>query len=181
MSSESSHHDEESQGEMPEESSAVYWTAKDITRHSFPVYTSYHSHHASGTSLGKTVFKGEFQSWSNFANEVFAAFNGVEWDKFPEFIDITIESNKSISLNKEYYKCGAEISTSGRYVQHVLHPMSAVFQEIGLPYVFGDFGASNQARKTDVKEDEERSDTRKIPDYALLDLKHGSPIMIGEA
>lgn len=68
-----------------------------------------------------------------------------------------------------------------RYVQHVLHPMSAVLLEIGLPYVFGDFGASNEARKTDVKEDEGRSDTRKVPDYALLDLKHGSPIVIGEA
>ena len=67
-----------------------------------------------------------------------------------------------------------------RYVQHALHPMSAVLLEIGLPYVFGDFGASNKTRKTDVKEDEVRSDTRKVPDYTLLDLKHGSPIVIGE-
>lgn len=181
MSSESSHHDEESQGENPTERQVEYWTAKDITKHSFPAYTAHHSHHATGTSLGNIYFNGESQSWSNFASEVCATFNGIEWDEFPEIIDATIEDNRSITLSKEYYKCGAEISTSGRYVQHVLHPMSAVFQELGLLYAFGDFGASNEARKTDKKKEEERADTRKVPDYTLLDLKDNSPVVIGEA
>ncbi|KAL4923035.1 uncharacterized protein BDV17DRAFT_296745 [Aspergillus undulatus] len=145
------------------------FTARDIIMDSFPALAE-SNRHSSGTGLHKIDFIGKLEYWDDFADEVRAAFQRVDWGRHQRAMSAQVTNGKDVNYT-EYYVCGAEISTSARYATHVLNPVGGVAQELGYVAAFCDWTAAGKMlswsvpQATDEKEDKGK---RSIPDYALL-------------
>ncbi|RAL03146.1 uncharacterized protein BO80DRAFT_432935 [Aspergillus ibericus CBS 121593] len=181
-------------------------TARDVTKDAFPYITGDEGPRSSGNSLHGIVFLGELCHWANFQKEVRTVFNEIKWDKEP-----VLDRLKPNDLyHSEHFRCGAEISTSGRYIAHVLNPMSGIATKLGFQLRFGDWHAvkdhlkwmlpdsSDDESADDVTRDDEtmgqddntgdaegedqdrKKPKRSIPDYAIIDESHEARAL-GEA
>ncbi|KAE8153516.1 hypothetical protein BDV25DRAFT_24373 [Aspergillus avenaceus] len=162
-------------------------TCQDILANNFtPVPQTIE--HSSGSGLNNLIFIGTLQKWRSFNSDVRKFFNEYSWDCHPEPMVAQLSGQQyqdEVILDKEYFRCGAEISSSGRYVQHVLNPVSAISEKLRMNVVFGDFHASQAARKQSKNKKDTPDDaaqgsdgSRTVPDYALL--RNYSPIALGE-
>lgn len=175
-----------------------YLTARDLTMDSFPQYKDLPPHYSSGTGMHRIDFVGNLLHWRDFQSSVREFFDSTRWDDHPQPLSVRFAVDIGPNtLDKEHYICGAEISTSARYAQHVLHVMTAVIHELGYRLAFGDWGAT-QCRVTLLGEAEDAAEaaetvpdpgtsgTKKkewsgIPDYAVIDVATGDARAIGEA
>lgn len=154
------------------------FTAQDIIVDSFPAVRE-NVRHSSGTGLHEIDFIGELKYWETFNEEVRSAFKGVEWKQYRRGMSAQVVSGKDVNYT-EYYVSGAEISTSARYVTHVLNPVSGVAQELGHNAAFSDWTAAGKMLSwppPDKGIDEKNK--KSTPDYALLMC--GETRALGEA
>lgn len=166
---------------------------------SYPKYAELPRNHSSGTGLHEIDFVGKLCYWSDFLTEVRKSFKETQWD------DCAVSARLgSQDLNyREHFRCGAEISTSGRYITHVLNPMSGIAEHLGYKISFGDWSVAGMKLEwpktmpaTPPKEDTPKEDTPKedtpkedkrekdkssIPDYVLIDVLTKKPRALGEA
>ncbi|KAH8430196.1 uncharacterized protein LDX57_007866 [Aspergillus melleus] len=164
----------------PEEERAELLTARQITMDPYPKFAELPQNHSSGTGLHEIDFVGELRYWSEFLPEVRKTFRETKWDD-----DRKVSARlcpQDLNLG-EYFRCGAEISTSGRYVTHVLNPMSGIAKHLGYNITSGDWSVAG------VKLEWPRSmpaipaekDRSSIPDYVLVDTMAKKPRALGEA
>lgn len=131
-------------------------------------------------------FCGNLKRWTSFEEEVDQVFrdNFHKWDSFPRnILHVVLKDPVKNAISNEHYLCGEELSSSGRYVQHVLHVMTAVGRELGFKLWFGDWYTSydhgeKPASKTKSSDGPNISEVQPtkpnargkkiIPDYALL-------------
>lgn len=146
---------------------------------SFPYIAELSQNHSSGTGLHDIRFNGKLRYWNDFPMEVRRAFQETKWDDRAVSARLGPED-----LNySEHFCCGAEISTSARYVTHVLNPMTGVAKHLGYNISSGDWSVAG------VKLEWPKSmpaiplekDKSSIPDYVLLDLLSKEPRVLGEA
>ncbi|KAK2754213.1 hypothetical protein FQN54_007092 [Arachnomyces sp. PD_36] len=181
-------------------------TAEDVTLQPLIKYHDNAKRHVKSSSFHGLWYVGELETWSGFEDEVGKNFGGIKWKDHQTILSYDIPSERVSDLNllaKEHFLCGEELSISGRWVQHALHPMSTVGKELGYKMVFGDWKATAE-RDVDFvqsgKYDHEsgkvvplddtaaEGDTTKkrkrknlIPDYALMVEDNGAPRAVGEA
>ena len=157
-------------------------TARDLTMESFPIYTEQTGNHSSGTGLHDIDFVGRLCYWEDFRQNVLKVFTSTSWNDHPDILSLRLRSNSLNSLGYEHFRCGAEISTNGRYAHHVLHVMTAVARELGYDLAFGDWSVTpdsikwSQSNPSTSTEKQKRS----VPDYALIDIHTSKPHALGE-
>lgn len=120
-------------------------TAKDVTLQPLMMYCDEGGRHVKSSSLHQTWFTGAIKVWDSFENEVTHTFSKVLWHKYPDTIayDLPKAGISEFHIGaSEHFLCGEEISISGRWVQHALHPMSAVSKVLEFGMVFGDWKAT---------------------------------------
>jgi hypothetical protein len=66
------------------------------------------------------------------------------------------------------FQCGDELSLSGRFVQQVLHVMTAVGRDLNIPVRFGDFRTVYTAEREKQRQEEERRRRVRQPLQALF-------------
>ncbi|PGG95151.1 hypothetical protein AJ79_10225 [Helicocarpus griseus UAMH5409] len=180
-------------------------TAEDVTLRPIIKYCDKTKRHVQSSSFHGLWYVGELEIWTGFENEVRKNFAGIEWKDHPTIL--AYEPGEDVSKLHlhagDHFICGEELSISGRWVQHVLHPMSAVGKEPKYNMVFGDWKATAecdvnfvQSGKYDresgkiipLDETVAAGDTMKqrkrknlIPDYALMVEENGAPRAVGEA
>lgn len=148
------------------------------------------------SSLHAIWFVGKLELWDDFEDEVKRNFANIRWENFTAPIAYEVCGKEKSQLpmhRKNHYLCGEESSISGRWVQHVLHPMSVISKVLDYKMVFGDWKATNKRtinfgkakRAVPLGEKKETDGIRKrqylIPDYALMVEESGAPRAVGEA
>ena len=178
-------------------------TAKDVTLQPLTKYCDKAKRHVKSSSFHGLWYVGKLDFWADFADEVDKNFAGIKWEDHSTAIAYDIsgeEDSKLLLYAADHFICGEELSISGRWVQHALHPMSIVGKELRYEMVFGDWKATAesdvdfvQSGKYDfdskkvlpLDENEETVKPRKrknlIPDYALMVEENGAPRAVGEA
>jgi hypothetical protein len=148
------------------------------------------------TSVSNVGFSGVCVPWDRFENEVRSNFLSQKWGNFP--ISLRLSKPGPNDLQEEMFLVGDEISLSGRFVQQVLHVMTAVGCDLNIPIRFGDFNTINPKEfkagmeslrhqsasvliqpvlDTDKDEDGNEktvSPLSKLPDYVALDDRDGA-------
>ncbi|KAM5443439.1 hypothetical protein MaudCBS49596_008062 [Microsporum audouinii] len=120
-------------------------TAKDVTLQPLIMYCNESGRHVKSSSLHQTWFTGAIKVWDSFEDEVTHTFSKVLWHQYPDTIayDLPKAGISEFHIGaSEHFLCGEEISVSGRWVQHALHPMSAVSKVLEFGMVFGDWKAT---------------------------------------
>jgi hypothetical protein len=93
------------------------------------------------TSVSNVSFSGVCVPWDRFENKVRSNFLSQRWGNSPiSFRRVKPGQN---DLQEEMFLIGDEISLSGRFVQQVLHVMTAVGCDLNIPIRFGDFNTVN--------------------------------------
>ncbi|KAJ5726320.1 uncharacterized protein N7483_007677 [Penicillium malachiteum] len=85
-------------------------------------------------------FKSHLVHWTGFQNEVREASNGIDWNRFPAVL--ASSPNRDVVPSHtcfEQWRCGDEISVTGRFGQNVDHVMRSVFHTLGIPVWVGDY------------------------------------------
>jgi hypothetical protein len=109
---------------------------RDVTIQPLPdiVRARYHTRAA---SLSPYNFEAQYVPWSGFENEVRKTFETQKWSS--SILSIRRAIPNKFDLVNEMFQCGDELSVSGRFVQQVLHVMTAVGRDLSIPIKFGDF------------------------------------------
>jgi hypothetical protein len=147
-------------------------------------------------SVSNVSFSGVCVPWDRFENEVRRNFLLQNWGNSP--ISFRLSKPGSNDLQEELFLIGDEISLSGRFVQQVLHVMTAVGCDLNIPIRFGDFNTVNPNEfnavmellrrqsasvpiqpvpvtdKDDDGNEKTISPLRKLPDYVALDDRDGA-------
>ncbi|OJJ78146.1 hypothetical protein ASPBRDRAFT_25750 [Aspergillus brasiliensis CBS 101740] len=163
----------------PKDETVELLTAREVTMDSYPKFAELPQNHPSDTELREIDFVGSLRYWNNFSTDVRKAFQETKWD------------NRAVSarlgpqdLNySEHFRCGAEISTSARYVTHVLNPMSAIAKHLGYHVSSGDWSVAGMKLEwpKSMPAIPSEKDKSSIPDYVLVDLVTKNPRALGEA
>jgi hypothetical protein len=148
------------------------------------------------TSVSNVSFSGVCVPWDRFENEVRRNFLLQNWGDSP--ISFRLSKPGSNDLQEELFLIGDEISLSGRFVQQVLHVMTAVGCDLNIPIRFGDFNTVNPNEfnavmellrrqsasvpiqpvpvtdKDDDGNEKTISPLMKLPDYVALDDRDGA-------
>ncbi|KAL1847214.1 hypothetical protein Plec18170_008778, partial [Paecilomyces lecythidis] len=126
-------------------------------------------------------FNGRLVPWKSFEQDVHDVFRKVFKNPITrKKLHVVLSHPGEDAISNEHYLCGEELSSSGRYVQHALHVMTAVGNDLGFKLRFGDWytsykheRASGTRKKSgagsstsDVQHNTRNN--RIIPDYALL-------------
>lgn len=179
----------------------VLLDAKDLTMAAFPKVEYENKRHTQSSGIHKNLtFCANLEPWRNFQNDVRQVFNEFfeNWDsKRSNTLSVELKYPPANAIAREHYLCGEELSSSGRYVHHVLHVMTAVGKELGINVLFGDWytsyerqarsGTKNVTTVTTASENQQgvsddgtslpatkRRRKEIIPDYAVLvNEKHG--------
>ncbi|PYH46581.1 uncharacterized protein BP01DRAFT_397108 [Aspergillus saccharolyticus JOP 1030-1] len=93
--------------------------------------------HSSGTGLHVIDFIGELRYWHDFQDEVEQVLAKVEWENYQHPVTAYIETGDV--YYREHFLCGAEISSSARFISNVLNPLTGVANILGYPLYFGDW------------------------------------------
>ncbi|KAJ9255741.1 hypothetical protein DTO212C5_9105 [Paecilomyces variotii] len=123
-------------------------TAKDIVMSSFPNCLTNEENHVRSSALHRLRYVGPLVHWTDFQKQVRQIFKSREWKDYQKPLDIRFRdtTGNANALGEEHFMSGNELSTNSRYVQHVLHVMSAIAKEIGIGVYFGDWDASNSRK-----------------------------------
>ncbi|PYI33113.1 hypothetical protein BP00DRAFT_414103 [Aspergillus indologenus CBS 114.80] len=177
-------------------------TCRELVEDSFSDIAERSGKHSSGTGLHLIDFIGELRYWHDFRDEVEQVLAKVEWDNYQHPVTAHVET--SDVYYSEHFLCGAEISSSARFISNVLNPLNGVAKILGYPLYFGDWTVTvdklrwpvlplaNEQDKTSTGKPNAITGTEgqskkpakpergSIPDYALIDEK-GKVRAIGEA
>ncbi|KAK2758710.1 hypothetical protein FQN54_003400 [Arachnomyces sp. PD_36] len=190
-------------------------TAKDVAYQPLIRYYDKGERHVKSSSLHGLWFADDVELWDSFEDEAALAFTTIPWDNHPSILAYGPPEDENVSApalySTEHYICGEELSISGRWVQHALHPMCAVGKGLGFETVFGDWKATSQnkvsfiqtgkvdpttGRFTSAAENTSSEITSSTPeadqvkkrnrkelilDYALMVEDNGAPRAVGEA
>jgi hypothetical protein len=137
----------------------------------------------------------------DFESEVRKKFLSITWGK--SIISVRRAVPDQLDIVNEMFQCGDELSVSGRFVQQVLHVMTAIEREGNIPIRFGDFRTvytperenmalaeekragntqtSQPSQSVSEHEDSQTGETRKgeDPDFAAVD-NHNRVRFVGE-
>lgn len=159
-----------------------FLTAKDLIDSSIPDIMDT-KNHSSGNGLHNLWYSGEIRPWKDFENEVRHFSDGIIWNENVKPLATAIDNINSI--DKEHFLCGAEISVSGRFVQNVLHVVSAVAAELQYECAFGDWTATmDKVKFPSPNERESERGKQYFPDYCLIDRRDDGKqqsLLVGEA
>jgi hypothetical protein len=170
---------------------------RDITQLSLPdiIRAKYHTQTVSTSTC---TLQGQYLPWSDFENEVRRNFERQKWGN--SILSVRRVIPEKFDLANEIFQCGDELSLSGRFVQQVLHVMTAVGRDLNIPIKFGDFRTVyTQERENKRLEQEKRAGTppasqtmsesenpkdsnlslRKDPDFAAVN-NHDRVRFVGE-
>lgn len=128
--------------------------------------------HTENSAIHKTKFVGTLEQWTTFETSVRLAFDIHDWGRHRAQLELRPAGRPSpASLLREHTAVGHEGGVDGRWKQHVVNVMGAVFKDQLHPpdtgLQFGDFKASTTAY-------------RKEPDVACFDTVTGAERVIGE-
>lgn len=87
-------------------------------------------------SISPFTFAGTYVFWDGFENEVRKNFLSQQWGN--SVISVRRIHPGPHDLSNEMFLVGDELSLSGRFVQQVLHVMTAVGHDLKIPIRFGD-------------------------------------------
>ncbi|KAK2861234.1 hypothetical protein FQN49_004408 [Arthroderma sp. PD_2] len=123
-----------------------FLTAKGVTCQPLIKYCDKGGRHVKSSSLHGLWFADDIKVWGSFEDEASNMFDSIPWDEHQTIIAFDLPKDGVASgfhLNaNDHFVCGEELSISGRWVQHALHPMSAVSKVLKLNMVFGDWKAT---------------------------------------
>ncbi|KAK2810536.1 hypothetical protein FQN50_002793 [Emmonsiellopsis sp. PD_5] len=181
-------------------------TAEDVVLRPLTKYCDQSKRHVQSSSFHGLWYVGGLEIWANFENEVEKNFAEIKWKDHPTILDYGPPSEDVSELHLcagDHFICGEELSISGRWVQHALHPMSTIGKELEYKMVFGDWKATAESdvdfvqlgkydhdskKVLPLDENVAAGDTMKqrkrknlIPDYALMVEGNGAPRVVGEA
>jgi hypothetical protein len=125
-------------------------TARDVTYQPLMSYKADPKRRVKSSSLHELWFAENLEEWDTFEDEVEKNFANIPWADHSNVLayDLPEDVSDFHLYAKDHFLCGEEISISGRYVQHALHPMSAVSKELEYEMVFGDWKTTAE-RDTD--------------------------------
>ena len=129
-------------------------TAKDVTHQPLLKYYDKRPRHVKSSSLHGLWFVDNVEGWWDFEDQADSLFARVPWSAHTSILayDFPDEGASDFHIHAaDHFICGEELSISGRWVQHALHPMSAVGKELGFTTVFGDWKATAQHSVTFVQ------------------------------
>ncbi|GAD96170.1 predicted protein [Paecilomyces variotii No. 5] len=136
----------------------TYFDAKDLTEHFLPEIQYEQGRSVTSSAVhGNLKFCGRLAPWLSFERDVHTIFMEVfnTWNPTTsKKLHVVLSHPGENTISNEHYLCGEEISSSGRYVQHVLHVMTAVGYDLGFKLRFGDWYTSyihKQASSTQKK------------------------------
>jgi hypothetical protein len=133
-------------------------------------------------SLSGFTFSGIHVSWDGFENDVRKNFLKQAWGT--SIISVRQLQPASHDLHNEMFLVGDELSLSGRFVQQVLHVMTAVGHDLRIPIRFGDYKTVDATEsqigkdalrlqsahiRKEPKPTKAAKESTKEPDYAALD------------
>ncbi|KAK2757018.1 hypothetical protein FQN54_004987 [Arachnomyces sp. PD_36] len=179
----------------------VALSASDLTRQRLPDCVYETGRHTSTSAIHKDKFyTGSLAAWKNFEHEVRQNFQSANLHtcSLPMIYDDT-GLDKDTNLHLEHFRCGEEISISGRFVQNALHVVSAVAKAKKFDLVFGDWKASDTSNgikpmdevylagldENDEAVQHQKSIAKKVlaslvPDYCIIDNNDKARV-VGEA
>lgn len=116
-------------------------TTRVLLEQSLPPLSFRPSYHTTSKALHDIHFTGLLEPWESFEKDVLAFRPTIEENYEVENILGYASSKPSTHdiMFGESFRCGEEISVSGRFVGNALHVMSAVGLDVGLATVFGDW------------------------------------------
>jgi hypothetical protein len=94
-------------------------------------------YHTQTISTSSYFLEAQHLPWADFENEVRQKFLSMTWGK--SIISVRRAVPDQLDIVNEMFQCGDELSVSGRFVQQVLHVMTAVAKDGNIPIRFGDF------------------------------------------
>jgi hypothetical protein len=107
-----------------------------ITQEPLPQYNKAQNRTKSA-SLSNFTFSGTYVPWDGFENEVRKNFVAQQWGT--SIISVRQLHPGPNDLQNEMFLVGDELSLSGRFVQQLLHVMTAVGHDLKIPIRFGDY------------------------------------------
>ncbi|GAD98432.1 hypothetical protein ARB_03863 [Paecilomyces variotii No. 5] len=118
--------------------------SRDIIVDNLPPCLIVPQFHVTGSAIHQLKFMGALKRWSSFQLETRQQFNAIDWEAHAAYLDATAvdSATNEHNLRLEQYSCGEEVTSNGRFVQHVLHVSSAIAREIGSPATSGDWNSS---------------------------------------
>ncbi|KAK2768797.1 hypothetical protein FQN54_000653 [Arachnomyces sp. PD_36] len=182
-------------------------TAEFLLQQALPQLSVKHKHHTTSKALSDIHFTGSLEPWDSFEEEVLTFCTTIkeEYD-IENILGYTSSKPTTYDMSLEHFRCGEEISVSGRFVNNALHVMSAIGLEVGLTTVFGDWKATGEQgssksqdpghAKTNEREGEDdeevvegieetkRTTIKKgalVPDFSLFHSETSEIRAVGEA
>lgn len=119
----------------------------DIIQEPLP-HVCYGKNRTRHASVSDFVFSGIHHSWGGFENEVRKNFLAQQWGD--SIISVRRSRPDPIDLSNEMFLVGNELSLSGRFVQQVLHLMTAAGQDLRIPIRLGITKQSTPLRESVV-------------------------------
>lgn len=126
-----------------------FTTSQEIVHDRLPDlrYGKFQTKHA---SVSPFTFSGQCLLWDGFETEVRRMLLSFQWSA--EALDAHLSNSNPKHLINEFFEIGNELSLSGRFVQHVLHAMTAVGTDLGIRSVLETSKLSTmQRRKLDAR------------------------------
>jgi hypothetical protein len=151
------------------------------------------------TSTSAYTFEGEYLPWEGFEKEVRENFRRHKFGS--SIISVRRVLPDQFDIVNEMFHCGDELSLSGRFVQQVLHVMTAVGRDSNVQIRFGDYKTVYTAKREERRLEEERragitsqpkpksqpgdpqlrkDDSRKDPDFAAVNYHNDRIRFAGE-
>lgn len=142
----------------PDQNRVISQNGKDLTQQSIPkiIQAKYRTQNRPSTS--QFFFSAQHLPWLGFEKEVRRNFQvqSQTWDRHSATIAVRRESPHKFDIVNEMFQCGDELSLSGRFVQQVLHVMTAVSRDLNLPIRFGDFKTVYTRDREEKRQKEEK-------------------------
>ncbi|KAJ9234816.1 hypothetical protein DTO166G5_4901 [Paecilomyces variotii] len=155
----------------------AFFKARDIVMSSFPECLTNEQHHVRSSAIHRLKYARELVHWVDFQEDVRRTFDSISWDDYQRPLDVKFHEttgNENV-LREEHFMSGNELSTNSRYVQHVLHVMSAIAKEIGI----GEAQSAESSKAQKSESTEVNKDMDLQPDFALMDSEF-VPRAVGE-
>ncbi|KAI9039004.1 uncharacterized protein KD926_010106 [Aspergillus affinis] len=120
---------------------------------------------------------------SIFQEEVRKFDTSEPWRKYTTLVAARLKKEKDLNYSK-FFLCGAEISSSGRYVTHVLNPVGGIAKKLDYGFRFSDWTAAGKILQWPpnfVEAEKQMKEKRSIPDYTLYCISSKEARALGEA
>lgn len=146
-------------------------TARDIVYDSIPELHR-NKRGTISSSFHDKWYDGHLSNWDLFEREAYKLSSQIELlprkalSVKPEYLEDPEDKPQNHVWNEQFL-CGDELSISGRFVQQVLHPVTAVARELKMQRRFGDFKVCSA--KPNSGEPKSRSKSGgEVPDFVAV-------------